>query len=83
MMVTLCSFRHRLWRVIRSRGMDVPQTFDAAATIATYRHVIALRETTLDERCKRVRRHREQPACCLEKKWHGEDSLHDKTFGEP
>jgi hypothetical protein len=82
MMVTLCSFRHRLWRVIRSRGMDVPQTFDAAATIATYRHVIALRETTVDELCKAEVDGIANSLRTAWKKWHGEDSLHEKTLGE-
>jgi hypothetical protein len=61
--------------------MDATPNFDTPATIATYRHVVALRETSVDEESKAqfdgiARRLRE-----AWKNWHGTDSLHENTFG--
>jgi hypothetical protein len=63
--------------------MDDSQHFDTSAIIATYGHVIArlyAEETEagraeLDSIAKRLR--------AAWKKVHGEDSLHERTFGEP
>jgi hypothetical protein len=62
--------------------MDATPNFDTAAAIATYRHMVALREISIDELSKEefdgmARRLRE-----AWKNWHGTDSLHEKTFGE-
>jgi len=63
--------------------MDATPNFDPAATIATYRHVVALCEISTDETSRAefvgiARRLRE-----AWKNWHGgTDSLHETTFGD-